>query len=59
MGSIFGAVGRLIAGVVREPRVPRDQTDVDFRRPPQPRPDVIAGHESKPRVPGAKYDDVR
>jgi hypothetical protein len=59
MRSILGAVGRLVADIVGEPRVPRDKTDVDFRRLPEPNGDVIAGHEAKPRVPGAIQDEVR
>jgi hypothetical protein len=38
-------------------RLPRERTDVDFRPPPQPEPDVIAGWERPPRVPGANHDD--
>jgi hypothetical protein len=59
MRSILGAVGRLVADIVREPRIPRDKTDVDFRRLPEQKGDVIAGYESKPRVPGSTQDEVR
>jgi hypothetical protein len=36
-----------------------DRTDVDFRPLTRPGPDVIAGWERRPHVPGAQGGDVR
>jgi hypothetical protein len=49
----IGLIGGLVAGIVTKKMLPRDRTDVDYRPLPQPGPDVIGGHESRPHVPGS------
>jgi hypothetical protein len=51
-------LGRIVADLLRPTRR-RADTDVDFRPPPGPGPDVIGGWERRPHVSGAQGDDVR
>jgi hypothetical protein len=50
---VFGVLGGIVVSVLSKKFLPRDRTDVDFRPLPQPGPDVIAGHETRPHVPGS------
>lgn len=52
----LGVLGALVAGAATRRLKPRIVTDIDARRPRE-QPDVIAGWECKPFVPGA--DDSR
>jgi hypothetical protein len=55
----LGVLGGIVAGVLARKAIPRDRTDVDFRPVPQPGPDVIGGHETRPHVPGSESTQDR